>query len=667
LTLIIQPLISFLVFKVYCIFKYSATISTNDVKFISGLCHFVKEQQKTPEIKMEKKIKEESISNVSNGFDKSCEKQDHQDHGFDKSCEKKDHQGHGFDKSCEKKDYQGHGFDKSHDKKDHQKHGSGKSHEKMDNQKHGSDKSHEKKVNQNHGSDKSHEKKDHQKHGSDKSHDKRDSHRTKIENDGRNDKSSSQEGQCGKSSSMENHDAKCSVSNGYTYLEKSPMSLDGESSATSLHLDKSPLKELGNGKSQSREGHHHSKHHKHKHKHKHHSSDRTPVKQNSEDSISRIRHSDFRNSPCKIDDTDPISHSSIRILGKKKVLNNCGIQVCLKRRTENKCIQVNLKGSKDNHSSSHSSSKSAKHHERSKDHHEKSKDHHDKSKDRHLSCESSNITKHQEKSKEHHSSQSSSHMTKHHDKSKKHVSHQTSKSEEKPRSMVDIMHNKNTEASRDYTFRKLKSAKNSGDPFSDSKYRKLFHLEKCPNGGALVLHVYQDELRNLSAEDMTKFVSEYFDFVYGENPEGVAHCVMGIVHRSAVYMPDFIDYFADKYPTMHCKSGMMGKSDIDSTTISKYREHMLNTYKDGTHRSGPLMQISVVGTVHEEVGDYFPEFLDMVEKNAFLKAVMPWGERSIVAGMQRNVSNDGPILWSRPGEQMVPTADMPKSPFKRKR
>jgi hypothetical protein len=445
------------------------------------------------------------------------------------------------------------------------------------------------------------------------------------------------------------------------------MSLDGESSATSLHLDKSPLKELGNGKSQSKEGHHHSKHHKHKHKHKHHSSDRTPVKQNSEDSISRIRHSDFRNSPCKIDDTDPISHSSIRILGKKKVLNNCGIQVCLKRRTENKCIQVNLKGSKDNHSSSHSSSKSAKHHERSKDHHEKSKDHHDKSKDRHLSCESSNITKHQEKSKEHHSSQSSSHMTKHHDKSKKHVSHQTSKSEEKPRSMVDIMHNKNTEASRDYTFRKLKSAKNSGDPFSDSKYRKLFHLEKCPNGGALVLHVYQDELRNLSAEDMTKFVSEYFDFVYGENPEGVAHCVMGIVHRSAVYMPDFIDYFADKYPTMHCKSGMMGKSDIDSTTISKYREHMLNTYKDGTHRSGPLMQISVVGTVHEEVGDYFPEFLDMVEKNAFLKAVMPWGERSIVAGMQRNFSNDGPILWSRPGEQMVPTADMPKSPFKRKR
>jgi hypothetical protein len=97
-------------------------------------------------------------------------------------------------------------------------------------------------------------------------------------------------------------------------------------------------------------------------------------------------------------------------------------------------------------------------------------------------------------------------------------------------------------------------------------------LEKCPNGGALVLHVYQDELRNLSAEDMTKFVSEYFDFVYGENPEGVAHCVMGIVHRSAVYMPDFIDYFADKYPTL--LKGDLGMSAV-GTICSPGRDHKI--------------------------------------------------------------------------------------------
>ena len=74
-----------------------------------------------------------------------------------------------------------------------------------------------------------------------------------------------------------------------------------------------------------------------------------------------------------------------------------------------------------------------------------------------------------------------------------------------------------------------------------------------------------------------------------------------------------------------------------------------------------------MGTRQEEVGDYFPEFLDMLEKSPFLEPVMPWGERSLVAGLPRHRSNDGPILWTRPGEQVVPTAEMSKSPMKRRR
>ena len=35
--------------------------------------------------------------------------------------------------------------------------------------------------------------------------------------------------------------------------------------------------------------------------------------------------------------------------------------------------------------------------------------------------------------------------------------------------------------------------------------------------------------------------------------------------------------------------------------------------------------------------------------------------------MDPTLSNDGPILWIRPGEQMVPTTDVTKSPFKRRR
>lgn len=44
---------------------------------------------------------------------------------------------------------------------------------------------------------------------------------------------------------------------------------------------------------------------------------------------------------------------------------------------------------------------------------------------------------------------------------------------------------------------------------------------------------------------------------------------------------------------------------------------------------------------------------------------MPWGALSVIH-MDRKESNDGPILWCRPGEQLVPTAEA-KSPLKRKR
>lgn len=46
---------------------------------------------------------------------------------------------------------------------------------------------------------------------------------------------------------------------------------------------------------------------------------------------------------------------------------------------------------------------------------------------------------------------------------------------------------------------------------------------------------------------------------------------------------------------------------------------------------------------------------------------MPWGPLSAVKMESPQESNDGPILWIRPGEQLVPTADMNKSPCKRRR
>lgn len=93
------------------------------------------------------------------------------------------------------------------------------------------------------------------------------------------------------------------------------------------------------------------------------------------------------------------------------------------------------------------------------------------------------------------------------------------------------------------------------------------------------------------------------------------------------------------------------------------------TFSGGTFRNGPLHQISLVGTVTEEVGGFFPNFLNLMEKNIFLRLTMPWGEESLVSMATPQESNDGPILWIRPGEQMVPTAELNtnRSPQKRKR
>ena len=46
---------------------------------------------------------------------------------------------------------------------------------------------------------------------------------------------------------------------------------------------------------------------------------------------------------------------------------------------------------------------------------------------------------------------------------------------------------------------------------------------------------------------------------------------------------------------------------------------------------------------------------------------MPWGEMSHLFEMNPTKSNDGPILWMRPGEQSIPTAELGKSPLKRRR
>ncbi|XP_051008056.1 lysine-specific demethylase RSBN1L [Acomys russatus] len=221
----------------------------------------------------------------------------------------------------------------------------------------------------------------------------------------------------------------------------------------------------------------------------------------------------------------------------------------------------------------------------------------------------------------------------------------------------------------DFPFVSLKEprAQNNLKRLDTLEFKQLIHVEHQPNGGASVVHAYSNELSCLSPVEMQRFAEEFVGLVFSENESSAAFYVMGIVHGAATYLPDFLDYFSYKFPNSPVKMEILGKKDIETTTMSNFHAQVKRTYSHGTYRAGPMRQISLVGAVDEEVGDYFPEFLDMLEESPFLKCTLPWGTLSSLKLESRKDSDDGPIMWVRPGEQMIPVADMPKSPFKRKR
>ncbi|XP_057692446.1 lysine-specific demethylase RSBN1L-like [Corythoichthys intestinalis] len=199
------------------------------------------------------------------------------------------------------------------------------------------------------------------------------------------------------------------------------------------------------------------------------------------------------------------------------------------------------------------------------------------------------------------------------------------------------------------------------------EFGHLINVEIQANGGASVAHAYSEQLSGLSPAEMQRFAQEFVTLSFSEDEAQAARFVMGIIHGAAAYLPDFLDYFSYKFPNAPVKMEVLGKKDIETTTMANFHTQVKRTYSQGTYRAGAMRQVSLVGAVDEEVGDYFPEFIQMLEDSPFLERTLPWGTFSSLRLQSPTESDDGPIMWVRPGEQMIPMADMPKSPFKRKR
>lgn len=197
----------------------------------------------------------------------------------------------------------------------------------------------------------------------------------------------------------------------------------------------------------------------------------------------------------------------------------------------------------------------------------------------------------------------------------------------------------------------------------ESKFGKYIHTYEDPNGGGKILHAYSHELTHVKQEYLKDFAHEFLDIVFREDTQGVSQYCMGVVHNAALCLPEIIGYFKENHSNLVVKSDAIGrKSDVSTMKIKDFCEQVEQTFQNGTYKAGGLLQVSLVETVAEESGKYMPDLLDMMEKDPFLELTLPWGELSIMHHSNRSRSNDGPILWVRPGEQMIPTAEVSKSP-----
>ena len=154
-----------------------------------------------------------------------------------------------------------------------------------------------------------------------------------------------------------------------------------------------------------------------------------------------------------------------------------------------------------------------------------------------------------------------------------------------------------------------------GEPYNDvtnELLAKYLHVEEHPNGGATVVHMYQDEFNHLDKPEMATLAREFFHEVFREEEKGVACHVMGIVHNAIPNIPELVSYMSLQQPDLVVKVGNLSnlrKNEIETVKMGDYGQRVEGSYSQGTFRCGPLLQLSVVGQVAEESGGYFPQLL----------------------------------------------------------
>nr|CUU97657.1 Round spermatid basic protein 1 [Hymenolepis microstoma] len=199
----------------------------------------------------------------------------------------------------------------------------------------------------------------------------------------------------------------------------------------------------------------------------------------------------------------------------------------------------------------------------------------------------------------------------------------------------------------------------------------LLYVEHYENGGGYVLHAYAHEIARLTKDEVSVLAKKFFRSLFTERqkkciPVPFSYFCIGIVHGAAKHMPELVNHIGKHHPNLIVSTSPLETKNATYTiTAEEFSENVFRTYVNGCYRYGPMHAISLVGTKGEERGEFCDDILEMIARDPFLGLVLPWGKLSSLCSMDPKQSNDGPILWVRPGEQALPLHETPKARSKK--
>ena len=192
-----------------------------------------------------------------------------------------------------------------------------------------------------------------------------------------------------------------------------------------------------------------------------------------------------------------------------------------------------------------------------------------------------------------------------------------------------------------------------------SDFDKHFQTQQDPNGEAKYLVCDARCLNDLDEGHKTNFVEYFLYKVFEEDNEFNALNCMGIVRNGIEELPNLLDELKKVQPAMQIKmQSLTTKNSVLTLPFNDYLHKLQGSYDHGTCRCGPLLQVSLVGTRVEECGGYFDRIVNLLDESKFLNLTFPWGPKSILDLKNPAESDDGPILWARPGEQLIPSSEL---------